>query len=114
MSGNLLPAVVMRLIFGMVGVLILATSIQPSPVQAHVGKSEEIEEVNGRIQDNPGVPELYLLRRSVHRISGHWAEAIADFLVMQRIVLGLGTVTLIELEHGNLYPVGAPDGQIDV
>jgi hypothetical protein len=33
-----------------------------------------------------------------------------DFLVMQRFVLGLETATSVELDHGDLYPVGVPDG----
>lgn len=36
-----------------------------------------------------------------------------DFLVMQRIVLGIITPDAITLAHGDLYPVNAPDGKID-
>jgi hypothetical protein len=32
---------------------------------------------------------------------------------MSRIALGLQAASSMELEHGDLYPVGAPDGQID-
>jgi hypothetical protein len=37
-----------------------------------------------------------------------------DYLVMLRIVLGLVTPGDTELAHGDLYPVGAPDGVIDL
>ena len=39
---------------------------------------------------------------------------VADFLVMQRIVLGEVEVSSLELAHGDLYPAGAPDGVMDV
>jgi hypothetical protein len=32
----------------------------------------------------------------------------------QRIVLGSITATQLELDHGDVYPLGAPDGVIDV
>ena len=38
----------------------------------------------------------------------------ADYLVMQRIVLGEVSATSLELSHADLYPVGAPDGVINV
>ena len=38
----------------------------------------------------------------------------ADFLVMQLIVLGIEPATAAELEHGDLYPVGEPDGVINL
>lgn len=37
----------------------------------------------------------------------------ADYLIAQRIALGLLTATSLELAHGDLYPVGAPDGVIN-
>lgn len=37
----------------------------------------------------------------------------ADYLVATRIVLGLHTATPLNLAHGDMYPVGAPDGDID-
>lgn len=38
----------------------------------------------------------------------------ADYMVMQRIVLGEIQATTKELAHGDLYPPGAPDGVIDL
>lgn len=38
----------------------------------------------------------------------------ADYLVMQRIVLGEISATSLELSHADLYPVGAPEGVINV
>lgn len=38
----------------------------------------------------------------------------ADYLVMQRIVLGEISATSLELSHADLYPVGTPDGVINV
>lgn len=37
----------------------------------------------------------------------------ADYLIMQRIVLGELAVTSLELSHADLYPAGAPDGVIN-
>lgn len=37
----------------------------------------------------------------------------ADYLVMQRIVLGEISATSLELAHGDLYPAGMPDGVIN-
>jgi hypothetical protein len=37
----------------------------------------------------------------------------ADYLVMQRIVLGEASATSLELAHGDLYPAGAADGIIN-
>jgi subtilisin family serine protease len=39
---------------------------------------------------------------------------IADYLVLERIVLGIVAPTAQELLHGDLYPPGAPDGVIDI
>jgi len=36
----------------------------------------------------------------------------ADLLVCLQFVLGLKTPTNEDLAHGDLYPIGAPDGQI--
>lgn len=38
----------------------------------------------------------------------------ADYLIGQRIVLGLLTATPLELAHGDLHPVGVADGDIDM
>lgn len=38
----------------------------------------------------------------------------ADYLVMQRIVLGEISATSLELSHADLYPAGAPDGVINL
>jgi predicted Zn-dependent protease len=85
MSDNLFPVVVRRFIVGLIGSFILAPATLPFAVQAHTGISEDIEEVSGRIQDDPEAPELYLLRGELHRINGHWSEAIADFRKVQQI-----------------------------
>jgi YVTN family beta-propeller protein len=37
-----------------------------------------------------------------------------DLLIMTRVVLGLLPVTDTHLAHGDLYPAGAPDGQINI
>jgi len=37
-----------------------------------------------------------------------------DYLIVQRIALGLITATPLELAHGDLYPPGSPDGVINV
>ena len=37
----------------------------------------------------------------------------ADYLIAQRIVLGLITTTSLELAHGDIYPTGSPDGVIN-
>jgi hypothetical protein len=37
----------------------------------------------------------------------------ADVLLIQRIVLGLLTPTLAHYQHGDVAPLGAPDGVID-
>jgi len=37
-----------------------------------------------------------------------------DYLIAQRIALGLLTATPLELAHGDLYPPIAPDGQINL
>jgi len=37
-----------------------------------------------------------------------------DYLIAQRIALGLLTATPLELAHGDLYPPGAPDGLINI
>ncbi|VAX13788.1 hypothetical protein MNBD_GAMMA24-1481 [hydrothermal vent metagenome] len=39
---------------------------------------------------------------------------VADYLVAEKIVLGVIPATSLELSHGDLYPVGAPDGVIGV
>lgn len=39
---------------------------------------------------------------------------IADYLVLERITLGIAAPTAQELLHGDLYPPGAPDGVIDI
>ena len=85
MADNFFHAVVRRPIFRLVGLLILTTAICPVPVQAHIGISEEIEAVTAQIQDDPEAPELYLLRGDLHRIKGHWSEAIADFQKVQQL-----------------------------
>jgi hypothetical protein len=38
----------------------------------------------------------------------------ADYLIAQRIALGLLVPSGLELSHGDLYPVGAPDGIINI
>jgi tetratricopeptide (TPR) repeat protein len=86
--------VVQRVVFGLVGSVILASAIPYSPVQAHIGVSADIEEVSGRIQDDPEAPELYLLRGDLHRINGHWSEAIADFRKVQQIDRGNASADL--------------------
>lgn len=37
----------------------------------------------------------------------------ADYLIAQRIALGLVTATSLELAHGDIYPTGSPDGVIN-
>jgi subtilisin family serine protease len=39
---------------------------------------------------------------------------IADYLVLERITLGIVAPAAQELLHGDLYPPGAPDGVIDI
>ena len=63
----------------------LATAICAFPVLAHVGISEEIEAVTGQLREDPDAPELYLLRGDLHRIHGHWSEAITDFTKVQQL-----------------------------
>ncbi len=58
---------------------ILTISIFPVPVQAHIGISGKIEAVTAQILADPQTVELYLLRGDLHRINGHWSEAISDF-----------------------------------
>jgi len=85
MSDKLFPVVVRQYIFGLVGSLMLVSAIPFSaPVQAHIGISEDIEEVNERIKDDPEALELYLLRGDLYRINGHWSESIADFHKVQQ------------------------------
>jgi tetratricopeptide (TPR) repeat protein len=79
MADNLFHAMVRRYIFGLVGLLILAAAIGPVPIQAHIGISGQIEKVTTRIQNDPKAPELYLRRGDLHRINGHWTEAMEDF-----------------------------------
>lgn len=81
----LLPMVVRYFILMLASISILATAICAFPVQAHVGISEEIEVVTGKLRDDPDAPELYLLRGDLHRINGHWSEAIADFNKVQQL-----------------------------
>ena len=85
MADNFFPARVRGRLSGLAGLLLLAIVILPFPVLAHIGISEEIEEVTGRLQDDPDAPELYLLRGDLHRIDGHWSEAIADFRKVQQL-----------------------------
>jgi tetratricopeptide (TPR) repeat protein len=88
MIDSLFSRLVHRLASVLVGALILASGLHPSPVRAHVGISEEIREITSRIQENPDSPELYLQRGDVYRISGHWTEAIADFNKVQLLSAG--------------------------
>lgn len=37
-----------------------------------------------------------------------------DYLVLNRIALGLFQPTVLEFAHGDLYPPGAPDGIINL
>ena len=101
MNEHLLPSIVQRFIFWLLSCLILAAASCVFPVQAHLGVSEEIVEVTVRIADDPDAPELYLLRGDLHRINGHWSEAVADFNKVQQLdrdnaaaELGLGRTWL--------------------
>jgi len=85
MCDHVFPVVVRRVIFRLVGSFILATAICPFPTQAHIGISEEIEEITAQLRDDPDAPELYLLRGDLHRLNGHWSEAIADFHMAQKL-----------------------------
>ena len=84
----LIPALAQRCISRLVCSAMLAAAICAFPVQAHIGISEEIEAVTVRLQDDPDAPELYLLRGDLHRINGHWSEAIADFSKAQQLDRG--------------------------
>ena len=37
-----------------------------------------------------------------------------DYLIANRIVLGMLTATPVHLSHGDMYPVGSPDGEINL
>ena len=88
MSDTLFSVAIPRFIVGLVGSLVLAAALLPFAVRAHMGISADIEKVSVRIQDDPQAPELYLLRGDLHRINGHWSEAIADFSKVQRLDAG--------------------------
>ncbi len=79
MNQSLFPVNARRFFFGLVAVPVLVCTLCAFPVLAHVGISEEIEAVTAQLEDEPEAPELYLLRGDLHRINGHWPEAIADF-----------------------------------
>jgi tetratricopeptide (TPR) repeat protein len=79
MIDNLFHTLVRGFISGLAGLSILTTATCPFPVQAHTGISGQIDDVTARIRDEPEVPGLYLRRGALHRINGHWSEAMADF-----------------------------------
>ena len=85
MDEHLLQSIVQRFAFWLVSSLILAAASCVFPVHAHLGVSEEIEGVTARIEDDPDAPELYLLRGDLHRLNGHWSEAVADFNKVQQL-----------------------------
>ncbi|MDH3935345.1 MAG: hypothetical protein OEU62_09280, partial [Gammaproteobacteria bacterium] len=37
-----------------------------------------------------------------------------DYLIAHRIVLGMLTATPVHLSHGDMYPVGTPNGTINL
>ncbi len=47
-------------------------------------------------------------------LNGDGAADIADYLLAQQIVLGQKQATIQDLTHGDLYPLGTPDGVIDL
>jgi subtilisin family serine protease len=74
----------------------------------------------GRCSDDPdGIQEPLVM---LHGPDGDVAPLgnpdgkidIADYLVLQRIVLGRLAPTAQEMEHGDLYPAWAPDGVLDI
>ena len=87
----------------------LAIVICACPVQAHVGISEEIEAVTGQLRNDPDALELYLLRGDLHRINGHWSEAIADFT---RVLQLDRHNTAAELGMGRTWTALFPDSRI--
>ena len=85
MYDSLSPSLLRRFIFGLICSLVAAFSTLTLPIQAHTGISEEIEEITRQIQVEPEATDLYLLRGDLHRINGHWPEAIADFHKVQQL-----------------------------
>jgi predicted Zn-dependent protease len=123
MADNFFPARVRGRLYRLASLLLLAIVILPFPVLAHIGISEEIEEVTGQLQDDPDAPELYLLRGDLQRLHGHWSEAIADFRTARQLDpgdnvaadLGMGRTYLDQglykkaLKHLDRALAGQPD-----
>jgi tetratricopeptide (TPR) repeat protein len=101
MTGDFLLVLARNLSSGLAGSLLLAIIILPFPVLAHIGISEEIEEVTGQIDDDSDAAELYLRRGDLHRLHGHWSEAITDFRTARQLDPGIAAPA--DLGMGRTY-----------
>ncbi len=85
---------VRQIVSGLLSLLMLASAIATFSAHAHIGVAEEIERITAQLKDNPDALELFLLRGELHRVHGHWTEAIDDFQKVQHLDPGNTTAAL--------------------
>ena len=56
--------------------LLLSTAM---PVSAHGGLPQKIASFSWQLEQRPGDADLLLARGELHRLAGHWDEALADY-----------------------------------
>lgn len=68
--------------------------------------------------DNDGITDLdeYLISITVPDgdVNGDQVVDVADLVLMTRHVVGTGSLTALQVARGDVYPVGLPDGVIDL